>query len=498
MTRPGYLALRGSALLFAVLTTLLNHGARAQTIPDQLDHLMGTVVADGLFNGAILVAVGDEVVYEKTFGIASIETLENIQKDSQFRLASVSKAFTAMSVMMLEEEGLLSFDDDVREFLPELPYVGITIRNFLTHTSGIPDYERLMNENWDVENRDSPDRKIADSHDALAMLADLKPPVDFEPGERWEYSNTAYVMLSLIVERISGIPFAEFLRDTIFEPLGMDHTLLYSPIPDPPIENRVYGHRMSPDGSDRMPDDHHYLNGMTGDGEIYSTLRDMLAWDRALYTDNLVSREALEDAFTPGRLNDGTEHRYGFGWFISETKEGRKKVGHSGGWLGFSTYIEREIEDRNTIIILTNNSSGYVGAVREAVSNIIHGRDYELPKRSIALAVGSTIRNSGIEEALELYRRLSADEPDRYDLRPRELNRLGAFYLSRGDVATAIAVLLLNAEKHPDDASIFNMLGRAYRQGGDRNQAVSNFEKALAAEPDNRTAIEALRELGNR
>lgn len=344
----------------------------AQSIPDNLDRFMSTVVENGQFNGAILVAVNDEVVYEKTFGIASIETLENIQKDSQFRLASVAKAFTAMSIMILKEEGRLSYEDDVRKYLPELPYTGITIRHFLSHTSGIPDYEQLLDENWDVENRDSPDRKIADSHDVVEMLADLKPPIDFEPGQKWEYSNTAFVLLSVIVERISGIEFAAFAHDRIFEPLGMNHTLVYSPIPDPPIINRVYGYQMSSDGSKRLPDDHHYLNGMTGDGEVYSTLRDMLTWDRSLYTEALVSQETLEEAFTPGTLNDGTTHGYGFGWFIGETPEGRKKVSHSGGWVGFSTHFEREIEDRNTVIILTNNSSSHLRSIRESVLDIIH------------------------------------------------------------------------------------------------------------------------------
>ncbi|MCH8277017.1 MAG: serine hydrolase [Bacteroidetes bacterium] len=469
--------------------------ARAQSIPDELDKLMSTVVANAQFNGAILVAMADEVVYEKTFGIANIETLENIQKDSQFRLASVAKAFTAMSVMMLKEEGRLSYEDDVRKYLPELPYKGMTIRHFLSHTSGIPDYERLMDEHWDVKNRDSPSRKLAVSHDALDMLADLKSPVDFEPGQKWEYSNTAYVLLSLIVERISGVEFASFLHDRIFEPLGMSHTLLYSPIPDPPVENRVYGYQVAIDGSARFPDDHHYLNGMTGDGEVYSTLRDMLTWDRVLYTDQLVGHATLEEAFTPGRLRDGTEHRYGFGWFIGETQDGRKKVGHGGGWVGFRTHIEREIEDRNTIIILTNHSSFYVGEIRAAVSNIIHGRDYEMPKRSIALAVGEAIRERGLEAAYELYKRLKRENRDGFDFRPRQLNRLGAYYLSKDDVAKAIAVLDINVEQFPEDSSVYDWLGRAYRQGGDLNQAAKSFEKAVALDPENKSAIDSLGEL---
>ena len=168
----------------------------ARTARDQIDSLLNKHHEGGEFNGVVLVADHGHVVYHDAFGISSADGRTDLIPESSFRLASVAKAFTGMAIMLLHESGQLNYDDDVREFLDGFPYEGVSVRHLLHHTSGLPDYVRLMNEHWDVENKGTSDRRFARSPDALAMLIKHRPPVRFQPGERWEYSNTGYVVLA--------------------------------------------------------------------------------------------------------------------------------------------------------------------------------------------------------------------------------------------------------------------------------------------------------------
>ncbi len=211
-----------------------------ETKPDpflaSVDSVMQSVVDTARFNGNVLVARNGEVVYKKSFGLANYYTGETLNDSTVFELASVSKAFTAMCIMMLKEKGKLSYDDDVRTYLPELPYEGMTIRHFLNHTSGIADYEDLMLKNgWDP-------KKIATNDDIVKTFAKVKPQVLFNVGEKWQYSNTAYAMLATIVQRVSGQPFEVFIAENIFRPLDMKLSRVYNTRRSgEKIQNYAYG-----------------------------------------------------------------------------------------------------------------------------------------------------------------------------------------------------------------------------------------------------------------
>lgn len=264
-----------------------------------------------------------------------------------------------MGIMILEEVGKLSYDQDIKNYIPELPYKGISIRHLLNHVSGLPDYVDLMDQTWKPELKfDDPERLISGDADIIKSLVEKKPDILFPPGEKFEYSNTGYVLLAVIIERVSGLPFGQFLKERIFIPTGMESTLVYDyiPGPDPSLPLRVYGYMTDTESGDWHSLDAHYLNGAQGDGGIYSTLQDLARWDRMLYTDELVTRETLEEAFKPARLNNGESTKYGFGWFIGESPTHKKVDEHGGGWVGFRTYIYREIEENNCIILLSNNS----------------------------------------------------------------------------------------------------------------------------------------------
>ncbi len=332
-----------------------------------IDSIMNSAVDTAHFNGNVLVAKNGKIIYQKSFGLANYDTGDKLNDSSLFELASVSKQFTAMAIMMMKEKGKLSYDDDIRKYLPSIPYEGMTIRHLLTHTSGLPEYEQLfMPPKWDST-------KIVFNKDIISLLAAEKPAVLFAPGEKWEYSNTGYALLASIIEQVSGKPYGEFLSENIFKPLGMTRTRTYNTRRSKHeiISNYAYGFVYS-DGLKRymLPDslpDHFYvitLDGVEGDGIVNSTTGDLFKWSEALYTNKLVKSDLLKDAYTPVKLNNDSTYNYGFGWFIESTPT-RRIVQHTGSWPGYRNLIKRYLDTKDCIIILSNNESRRVEITKE-------------------------------------------------------------------------------------------------------------------------------------
>ena len=352
-----------------------------------------------------------------------------------------------------------------------------------------------MRQHWDVGKEKDNERKIAGNPEVVAMLAKHRPKPYFKPGEKWAYSNTGYLLLAVIVSRVSGEPFHMFLKNNIFLPLGMKDTLVFDPRRDSKIERRVYGYGPKLQGEGYELRDFHYLNGAAGDGAIYSTLEDLYRWDQALYTDKLVQPQTLTRAFTPTRLKNGKTHGYGFGWSILKDKDGSKVVAHGGGWVGFRTFIRREIDNRRTVILLTNNSSYVLRPLINSVVDILSGRDYSLPKLSIAQEMTRFFFRDGLEAALNRYRKLKATQPDTYDFSERELNSLGYRALGIGKKKEAIAVFRLNVENFPKSWNVYDSLGEALMENGEYDQAVENYNQSLRLNPKNDNARKMLKKI---
>lgn len=305
------------------------------------------------FSGVVLVAEDGKILSQKAMGFRSFENQIPLQTSDIFELASVSKQFTAMVVMMTKEKGMLGFDDPVEKFL-DIPYKGITIRHLLTHTSGLPDYQAIMDEHWDKS-------KVATNTDILAYLNRYAPPKLFEPGEKYEYSNTGYVLLASIVEKSTGKDFIELAREWIFKPLEMTSTDIRTLEEKAAIPNFAAGHIL--DSLDHYVNANKFhssdytvwLGGRKGPGRVSSTAEDLLKWDQALYSDKLVAKSTLEEAFAPYILNDGIRSFYGFGWEIEPKSPFGKMVMHTGDNPGYKTIIVRFIEENKTIIVLNNN-----------------------------------------------------------------------------------------------------------------------------------------------
>jgi len=321
-----------------------------------------SVFTEGIQPGAaVMVIRNGVVVHSKGYGYANLEKKTPITPASTFRLASVSKQFTAMAIAILADNKKLDYSDPVSKYVPVLaPYKDVTISHLLTHTSGLPDYYDEFDVSAWVEKGTLPTNA-----DVMAYEGSINRPL-FPPGDQYVYSNPAYEALPLIVEVVSGLDFATFMKIRLFQPIGMDGSLIHDHT-RPEINRRVLGYSMLADGYELDDDDP--LNGITGSGGQYSTLEDFYHWDQALYGDTLVSEDTMKQVFTRARLNNGEEIDYGFGWRLDSYK-GHDRIAHGGSWVGFRTAISRYPELGLTIAILSNRAEYDPGATSDLVSDI--------------------------------------------------------------------------------------------------------------------------------
>jgi CubicO group peptidase (beta-lactamase class C family) len=331
-------------LVFAMTMSIHAASQRTDALIPKLDALFKDFDQPRSPGASVMIIKDGKIALAKGYGLADVEKKVPCTPDTNFRLASVTKQFTAMSVLILAERKRLSLDEPLTDFFPEFPAYGrqITVRHLLTHTSDLLDYEDLIPKGTEIPVLD---------RDALRLLM-KQDKTYFPPGSKYRYSNSAYSLLALIVEVRSGNTFARFLQENIFRPLKMEHTLAYeqglSVVP-----YRAYGY--SPDGSTFKRTDQSLTSSVLGDGGIYSSVADLYQWDQALYTDKLISRKLLKVAFTPGPATEHPDTGYGFGWFIGQYR-GLKEIWHSGNTIGFTTRIARFPDKKFTVVILTNRN----------------------------------------------------------------------------------------------------------------------------------------------
>ena len=336
-----------------------------------------------IFNGTWLFAENGEIVSKGAVGWRDPDNSLPMKEDCLFDLASVSKNFTATAIMLLRREGLLDLDDEITKFFPEIPYKGVTIRNLLTHTGGLPDYMKWVDQTARKENT------IPENDVIVRFLCECGMEPLFAPGEKFEYSNTGFCLLAQIVEKVSGVKFDDFMKKNVFEPAGMTSTALYHRRKDGiTIEDLAYG-MVPEDGRYVLPDDSktdNYvvpLDGMSGDGIIHSNIFDLFAWDRALREEKVLTKEEQEMMYTPGKLNNGEMAGedgagYGFGWYVVDSPESGRIVYHSGGWPGYVTWFGRYLDKDKDLIFLNCRESTDdrgEGGFFQGMSDIANGEE---------------------------------------------------------------------------------------------------------------------------
>lgn len=331
---------------------------------------------------AVLVLKNGRPFFERAYGVRDLKGMGRIAPTTNFRLASVTKQFTAMAVMLLVKDRQMKYEDRLTDYFPDFPAWGreITVRHLLTHTAGLPDYEELMDNRWSAAHQ------ITDQ-EALDLIKKQKQP-KFAPGSRWAYSNSAYVLLGLIVAKAGKEPFPDVLHRWIFEPLRMKHTLAYVKGQTADVTSRALGYSKK-DGK-FVDTDQSATSATLGDGGVYSSTADLAKWDEALRKNTLISKTEFAAALTPILVNGalpawptepsednlapGKPVSYGFGWFLDPHK-GRPRMWHTGSTSGFRTVIERFTDEDLTIIILANRADLDVAKMALQVADLMDARE---------------------------------------------------------------------------------------------------------------------------
>jgi CubicO group peptidase (beta-lactamase class C family) len=363
-------------LLAVIITCFLHNYVGAQDTGSKMDDYMRAHVEQKNFSGCILVAAEGKIVIAKSYGMANYEHEIPNATQTKFQIGSMTKSFTALAIMLLKKRGVLSLDDAVAKYLPDFPYEKkITIRHLLTHTSGlpriedIPDHKNIMAKNLNLE-------------DVLGLL--YKIPGKCEPATEYSYNNAGYMLLAEIIEKTTGKKYGDFLKEQIFDPCGMQNTL----VPDSRalIENRAYGYNIGGNASLENAD-YENLYAFQGASGIYSTAGDLYLLDQALYKEELLDKESLMEMFAPQAGG-----RYGYGWVISVCYDHRM-VWHDGSTLGYQSFMARFPDDNACIIILSNFIHAPISMIQRDLAAILFGKSYVTPETPASIAIDTAIYN---------------------------------------------------------------------------------------------------------
>jgi CubicO group peptidase (beta-lactamase class C family) len=477
-------ALFGAA--FIALALLAVVPAVAQTRAERIAKLVEGYHQTGKLNGSVLVAEHGKVIYRQGLGEADKSWGIPNTPETRFRIGSVTKQFTATIILQLVDEGALKLDEAIGTYLPDYPKeVGsrVTIHHLLTHTSGIPNYTD------DPSFVKDHSRNHYEPSEFAATFSRL--PLDFAPGSAWRYSNSGYFVLGVIIEKVTGKPYDQVLRERVLEPLGLKQTG-YDGY-DGVVEKQAAGYVPMPDGTfQRAP----FLDPSIpySAGMMYSTVDDLLKWDQALSSGAFLRNASLRERMFTAHMKG-----YGYGWRIIDTKAGDhavKIIEHGGAIPGFHAGFRRMPDDGNAIIVLDNTSGSHVEELVDGITQLLYDQPAKEPTESAARVVAKLIDEKGVDAAKARFRAIRSGSAAEYDFDEGEINALGYAYLQSGRVDAAIAVFAMNVEAHPDAFNVHDSMGEAWLFSGDTARAIESYRKAFALNPALPSARQALERLG--
>jgi CubicO group peptidase (beta-lactamase class C family) len=318
----------------------------------RIDEVMQMLHKTRGFNGNVLVAKHGKIVYEKAIGWADYLHRDSLKIGSQFELASVTKTMTSTAILQLIERGKLKLTDNVKQFFPDFPYDGVTIKLLLTHRSGMMNYVYFTDDIYRKEHRIQ--KKGLTNAEEMALIAKYKPNRFNKPDVRFLYNNSNFMVLGSIIEKVTGEPYAQYMKENVFIPAGMAHTAVYSKAAYDKIPVDAVGHDR---GQWRYSVAQNFLDGPVGDKGIYSTVGDLFLYDRALRAGRLLKQSSMDSAYVPRNPWLHGHFNYGYGWRIFEAK-GQQVIYHTGWWHGFRHIYLRDMKNDIVIVLLTNLSNG--------------------------------------------------------------------------------------------------------------------------------------------
>ena len=491
----------------------------SQEYNPQIESYFKKIAGLNQLNGNILLAKNDKVVFKKSLGYASYDTHALNTERSRYNLASISKLFTSTAVLQLKDRTRLVLDDHLVKYLTDFPYADITIRQLLTHTSGLPDLELFE----DLV-RKYPDTVITNK-DVLPELKKWKKGLYFKPGDEFRYCNTEYSLLALLVEKLEGVPFEQYLKEKIFKKAGMNDTYV-SIYPGNTVQNDVRAVKMNVmphpyydtlyTSVDNMPE-YKYTNynysGVIGQSNVITTTSDLQAFDNAFFSGKLIKAATMEEAFTPVKLNNGetyyTDHMdtmsgegrgsYGLGWEIFEQPVYGKSVGHGGFKFGLATFYYRNLDRKQTVIGFDNTAGSEFGRVLTSALYLLNDNPpMEIrTDKSVVRAYGMAMVKKDIDYAMTVFNELKADTS--YYLSEWEINNLGYDLLYKSSVkdhkVKALEVFKIATLAFPESFNTYDSYAQALAEVGKKEEAIRMYKKSIIMNPDNEDGKRALKRI---
>ncbi len=486
--------LRISIFLFLISSAL---NLSAQNIPQTLHNYLTAASADNSMNGNVLVASNGEINFKKSFGYADFGNLKVNTDSTLFPLASISKTITSVAVLQLKEKGKFKLDDLFIKYFPEFPFPTITIRQLLSHTSGLPDMEAVLDS---LVNK-YPDKIFtnADVLPALKLYA-RNHSLLFQPGESWRYSNLGFQLLAVLVAKVSRQPFALYVKKNIFQPAGMTNSYVQTNLSQTRESNRTVNYQynnhfeMRLQKMDTLKDWKEWtynLTGLYGSSNVVSSTTDLLNYDKALYNGTLLKKVSLDEAFTPVKLNNGENNKAvagtscGLGWFIFTDSSNGKTVWHSGSNPGVTTLFVRNITKKQVYIVLQNVTCPQT--VYFSMLDIITGEVIAY-KKSIGFQYGQDLYQKGANYALA-HLKVLQDDSVHYTLAESEIDRIGLEFSRTKFQEYSLEAYKLNTLLFPNSWKAYaNYAVALSAKKENREAAILMFQKSLSLNPENADA----------
>jgi len=471
-----------AVLIFCGLLNTAN-AQNLESIKPKIEEVLNTAVELDLFSGCVLVAKGNEVLFSGAYGEANKDFHIMNTLDTKFNIASVTKTFTSVSIMLLVQNGLISLNDPVTKYLSDFPFGDkITIFHLLTHTSGLGHYTQEYAEKK---------HQIRGFYDFLNLFI-YKEKLLFEAGTKFQYSNSGVIVLGAIIEKVSGLKYSDYLEQNIFAPLNMKNTC--NKMPEEIIENRASGYTRKLSGG--FFETSLSISPPTSATGLRTTVHDLFTFFQAVHSNNLLKQEYKEIMFTP-YLKDGKDP-YALLWEVLDGgfyfKSNNPVIGHSGFQPGFMSACFYYLENKYTLILLTNYSDGHI--VFKPIEAILLDKEYKLPRISVNSFLYSYVQENSFNSIINNLNNIL--EKNHYTISsPYTLNRLGYSLIHEGELALAIKFFILNVELFNDNANTYDSLAEAYMKNDQKELAIKNYEKSLELNPENENAKEMLLQLRN-
>ncbi|MES2275935.1 MAG: serine hydrolase [Bacteroidota bacterium] len=460
------------------------------------------------FSGNVLVAENGQVIYRGSLGYADFKSRQPMQPNTAFPIASMSKTLTATAILQLAEQGKLAVSDPIAHYLAGFPYPDITIRHLLSHTSGLPPYNAFFKLVLAKE-----PRRVLTNADFLPAAIANKPALIYPPGSSGNYDNVNYLILALIIEKVSGQVYPDYIQEHILKPAGMVHTrfmALSNQFNTDTLHHYAFPH-IFPGSFDEFPvrantvpyiRDYWRTFAVTGFGDYVSTVDDILLYDQALYDGRLLKAQTLKQSFEPVRLTGGKPHPqlFGLGWEVEPDSSRGKVVYHSGVATGLSSVIIRNIAQHQTVILF-DNCHYNAHETGDQVLKLLNGQPVPLLKYSIARLYGIALVKDGAAAAKALLQKLKKDTVN-YQLSEGEMNQLGYDFIQSENTyhlperilyPQALETLHLNTILFPKSWNTFDSYGEVLLKAGQRDKAAAMYERSILLNPDNQAGKKALK-----